>query len=254
MIPKYFNTRFNPTPTGDMHVGHAYLCLVNEHEAHSNGGKFFVRYDDTQFYWRYYEQDPSEMNYWAERTSQDLKWLGIDVDGFMWQSEMQDKAHTQIRDIYGFEVPPERMGYSDIPYVKGLNCMPMPYTSALCMEKVWMDWMMFCDYIIRGIDLITEYALYSYWIDQFRLHHVTHVFLPRLSIDGDDPSYSKGSVSKTHGGYTIRAFQRAGFSSAELRMQLRVACLKDPAGDWSVENVKENPVWSIHPPQEYLNG
>ena len=87
------------------------------------------------------------------------------------------------------------MGYSDIPYVKGLNCMPMPYTSALTAEKVWFDWMDYCDYIIRGVDLITEYALYSYWVDKLRLHHVRHVFLPRLSIGGADPSYSSSSFS-----------------------------------------------------------
>ena len=260
MIPKYFNTRFNPTPTGDMHIGHVYLCLVNCYEAMSNGGQFFVRFDDTQLYWQY-RIGQHEMVRYAHRTLEDLEWLCIPMDGYRLQSQIQEEAYSELERMYGIKLPEERMGYSDIPYVKGLNCMPMPYTSALTAEKVWFDWMDYCDYIIRGVDLITEYALYSYWVDKLRLHHVRHVFLPRLSIGGDDPSYSSSgehntssgfSVSKTDGGYTVREFREKGWSKDELLSALKVSCLKDPGGVWSIDNVKDEPMWLDLPYAEEL--
>ena len=46
-----YNTRFNPTVSGSLHVGHLYMALVNEVEAHRSGGKFYIRVDDTQDCW-----------------------------------------------------------------------------------------------------------------------------------------------------------------------------------------------------------
>ena len=40
-------TRIAPSPTGDPHVGTAYIALFNRCFAHSNGGKFILRVEDT---------------------------------------------------------------------------------------------------------------------------------------------------------------------------------------------------------------
>ena len=39
-------TRFAPSPTGFLHVGHAYSALFSEKEARTNNGRFLVRMED----------------------------------------------------------------------------------------------------------------------------------------------------------------------------------------------------------------
>ncbi|MED5411862.1 MAG: glutamate--tRNA ligase [Pseudomonadota bacterium] len=65
-------TRIAPSPTGDPHVGTAYIALFNRCFAHHHGGKFVLRIEDT-------DQARS-----TEQSEQDilsaLKWLGLDWD------------------------------------------------------------------------------------------------------------------------------------------------------------------------------
>ena len=65
-------TRIAPSPTGDPHVGTAYIALFNRCFAHRHGGKFVLRIEDT-------DQVRS-----AEHSEEDilggLKWLGLDWD------------------------------------------------------------------------------------------------------------------------------------------------------------------------------
>jgi glutamyl-tRNA synthetase len=42
-----FATRFAPSPTGYVHIGGIYQAIINENIAHSNGGKFYLRIEDT---------------------------------------------------------------------------------------------------------------------------------------------------------------------------------------------------------------
>ena len=39
-------TRFAPSPTGNLHLGHAYSALIAEREARRNNGKFLLRIED----------------------------------------------------------------------------------------------------------------------------------------------------------------------------------------------------------------
>jgi len=244
-MPKFYNTRFNPTPTGDLHLGHVYLCLVNLYEARANHAQFHVRFDDTQLQWAYVESDQATLQYYARRNLEDLDWLGITVDKVWYQSDFQEEVHNKMWSIFGVQSEPERLGYSQLPTVVGLDCVPYPYASPLVPEKVWFDFMIPCDYLIRGIDLITEFSLYCYWVDRFRMNAVKHVYLPRLALQGgDDPSYM-GTVSKTHGTLTVRSFREAGVSPGKVSAALRLACLKEPTGPWMIDNVKRNPTFPI---------
>ncbi|HBM39959.1 MAG TPA: tRNA glutamyl-Q(34) synthetase GluQRS, partial [Sulfitobacter sp.] len=42
-----FRTRFAPSPTGPLHLGHAYSALVAHDMARAQGGSFFLRFEDT---------------------------------------------------------------------------------------------------------------------------------------------------------------------------------------------------------------
>ncbi|ONG53229.1 tRNA glutamyl-Q(34) synthetase GluQRS [Pseudoroseomonas deserti] len=68
-----FVTRFAPSPTGQLHLGHAHSALLGWRAARQAGGRFLLRIEDI---------DPVRCR--PEFTTgilQDLAWLGIDWDG-----------------------------------------------------------------------------------------------------------------------------------------------------------------------------
>ncbi len=65
-------TRIAPSPTGDPHVGTAYIALFNRCFAHSNGGKFILRVEDTD---KVRSLKNSESN-----IIESLNWLGLTWD------------------------------------------------------------------------------------------------------------------------------------------------------------------------------
>lgn len=64
-----FITRFAPSPTGPLHLGHAYSALLAHDMAMAHGGQFLLRIEDI---------DQSRARaHWEEQIYQDLDWLGI---------------------------------------------------------------------------------------------------------------------------------------------------------------------------------
>ncbi len=65
-------TRVAPSPTGDPHVGTAYMALFNRCFAHAHGGQFVLRIEDT---------DQARSTPEAEaKIFESLRWLGLDWD------------------------------------------------------------------------------------------------------------------------------------------------------------------------------
>jgi len=71
--------RFAPSPTGWLHVGNARVALVNWLLARRQGGRFLLRLDDT-------DAERCRPEY-AAGIEEDLRWLGLDWDGMVRQSE-----------------------------------------------------------------------------------------------------------------------------------------------------------------------
>jgi glutamyl/glutaminyl-tRNA synthetase len=70
--------RFAPSPTGRLHIGNARTALLNWLFAKQRGGKFILRYDDTDR-----ERSTAEF---AAGIAEDLAWLGIEPDAVVRQS------------------------------------------------------------------------------------------------------------------------------------------------------------------------
>ncbi len=67
------HTRFPPEPNGYLHIGHVKAIYINSTTARKYGGKFNLRYDDT---------NPSkEDTEFVDAIINDLKWLGAEPDG-----------------------------------------------------------------------------------------------------------------------------------------------------------------------------
>jgi glutamyl-tRNA synthetase len=71
--------RFAPSPTGRIHIGNARTALLNWLHARRNGGRFILRFDDTDL-----ERSKAE---YAEAIERDLAWLGIAPNLVRRQSE-----------------------------------------------------------------------------------------------------------------------------------------------------------------------
>ncbi len=66
-------TRFAPSPTGLLHLGHARSALAGWTRARQAGGRFLLRLEDI---------DPGRCRpEWADAVMRDLRWLGLDWDG-----------------------------------------------------------------------------------------------------------------------------------------------------------------------------
>jgi glutamyl-Q tRNA(Asp) synthetase len=68
-----FRTRFAPSPTGPLHLGHAYSALLAHDLARAAGGAFLLRMEDTDL-----DRCRPE---WEAQIIDDLHWLGLAWDG-----------------------------------------------------------------------------------------------------------------------------------------------------------------------------
>ncbi len=82
----HVHTRFPPEPNGYLHIGSAKAIYINSSIAKKYGGKFNLRYDDTN--------PAKEDNEYVESILEDLTWLGAIPDGgIFYGSDYFDKCY-----------------------------------------------------------------------------------------------------------------------------------------------------------------
>lgn len=64
-----FTTRFAPSPTGPLHLGHAYSAMLAHDMAAAKGGRFLLRIEDI-------DQSRARLE-WEAQICEDLEWLGL---------------------------------------------------------------------------------------------------------------------------------------------------------------------------------
>ncbi len=77
-------TRFAPSPTGRLHLGHAYSALLAHDRARAAGGQFLLRVEDI-------DQGRCRVKF-VDAIHEDLRWLGMDWDGDI----MVQSARTEV--------------------------------------------------------------------------------------------------------------------------------------------------------------
>jgi len=83
-------TRFAPSPTGRLHLGHAYSAALGRARARESGGKFHLRIEDL---------DPTRCRpEFVDGIFEDLRWLGLDWDGPVLVQSQRTAAYQEALD------------------------------------------------------------------------------------------------------------------------------------------------------------
>ena len=86
-------TRFAPSPTGPLHLGHAYSAFLAHDMARAAGGQFLLRIEDIDH--------TRCRTAWEEQIYDDLTWLGITWDGpVMRPSERTEAYQTALTTLW----------------------------------------------------------------------------------------------------------------------------------------------------------
>ncbi len=84
--------RFAPSPTGPLHLGHAYSAWIGWHAARQAGGCFLLRIEDL-------DQGRIRPD-WVDGITRDLAWLGITWDGpLLFQSRRMEAYQIALDDL-----------------------------------------------------------------------------------------------------------------------------------------------------------
>lgn len=85
-------TRFAPSPTGPLHLGHAYSAILMHDMTRAARGRFLLRMEDTDL-----QRSKPE---WEAQIIDDLAWLGLTWDGpVLRQSEHLARYDTSLRKL-----------------------------------------------------------------------------------------------------------------------------------------------------------
>ncbi len=82
-----FTTRFAPSPTGPLHLGHAYSACLAHDMARKAQGRFLLRIDDI-------DQSRSRAK-WVDQFIDDLTWLGLTWDETPWVQSDHFDLYTE---------------------------------------------------------------------------------------------------------------------------------------------------------------
>jgi glutamyl-Q tRNA(Asp) synthetase len=92
-----FVTRFAPSPTGPLHLGHAYSAILAHDMARDKGGSFFLRIEDI-------DQARCRPD-WEAAIYDDLQWLGLTWDGpALRQSERMPAYRGALQTLWDREL------------------------------------------------------------------------------------------------------------------------------------------------------
>jgi glutamyl-Q tRNA(Asp) synthetase len=86
-------TRFAPSPTGELHLGHAFSALIAWQRARAAGGAFLLRIEDIDIRRCKREYETAIL--------EDLRWLGLDWDGEVRRQSAHFPTYGRVLDGLG---------------------------------------------------------------------------------------------------------------------------------------------------------
>ncbi|MCZ6697079.1 MAG: glutamine--tRNA ligase/YqeY domain fusion protein [Acidobacteria bacterium] len=116
------HTRFPPEPNAYLHIGHAKSSLLNSSIAQEFGGRFNLRFDDTN--------PEKEEQEFVDAIKRDLKWLGVD-----WE-DREFYASDCFEKLYGFAVELIKKGKAYVDSLSAEEISRLRGTAVKGQEKI----------------------------------------------------------------------------------------------------------------------
>ena len=112
---KEIHTRFPPEPNGYLHIGSAKAIWINWGIANAYGGKFNLRYDDTN--------PVREDDEYVKSIEEDLRWLGaVPNGGIYYGSDYFEKCYEYAEQLMDGKVFKGSVGHQELAaWVEGLG-------------------------------------------------------------------------------------------------------------------------------------
>lgn len=247
-----YTTRIAPSPTGDMHLGTARTAYFNWLIAKATKGHFILRIDDT-------DPERSKDEY-IDVILRTMEWLGLDYDKIEYQSKRKDIYISKANELLnmGFAkkedngaisfIPKElpsswkdeivgaiNISKEDIDIINKMILVRSDSNPTYHFASTVDDYMMGINYIIRGVDHISNtprhIALLSIFKDTMpKFAHIGLIYK------------DKKKMSKRDGAASMLEYRNAGYKpEAMLNYMLRLGWSpSDPNFD------KKKPLISKH--------
>lgn len=85
-----FKTRFAPSPTGPLHLGHAYSAILAYQQAKAQDGQFLLRIEDID--------QSRARRHWEDQIYDDLQWLGLSWESSVMRQSDRTAAYRAALD------------------------------------------------------------------------------------------------------------------------------------------------------------
>ncbi|MDR2115377.1 MAG: hypothetical protein LBP87_03240 [Planctomycetaceae bacterium] len=231
------NTRFYPTLNGDCHLGHLLLALINYNKAKELGGTFIVR---SEFRLSYLPNGVTmgQVEGWYNSYINAFKFVGIEAEfmALLHDCSWVEGKLKEHESLHGNDT-----ANNFYPQTNGSQFFH-PYSPTWCLERVLLDNRYAVGHVIRGIDLMSEFSLYTHFCKQLNLPTPVHQYVRHISIkEGNETKL----ISKTNKNAVVSDLIAKGISSHQLIDFLTVNCLKVSKDGFKLPNVKENIILDV---------
>jgi hypothetical protein len=231
------NTRFYPTLNGDCHLGHLLLALLNYHKAKELGGIMIVR---AEFRLSYLPKDVTtgQIESWYQSYINAFKFVGIEAE-FMELLHDCSWIENKLKEheaLHGNDIANDF--YSQTNGAQFYH----PYSPTWCLERVLLDNRYAVGHVIRGIDLVSEFGLYTHFCKQLKFQPPIHQYVQHIKTK---EGTAVKPVSKTNKNAIVADLIAKGISSHQLLDFFSAQCLKTPKDGFVLQNIKENIVLDL---------
>lgn len=214
-------TRFRPTPTCDLHVGHLWVAWHNWEDAARAGDRFLLIIDDICYNLQNVWQCKWHPHVWAERFAEDLAWAGCPTDETHF-STSNAEAHAEVAAKLGIVrcglVAHQAFSTRNILSRETSSGPGDAYHEWLTLTRLVDDYTFGVEGFTRGSDLIGERQLYDHlWRRAYTCGmppRQTYIPVVRREKNPTKEATANNAVS-------IRELREAGYSAREVIETLR---------------------------------
>lgn len=211
------NTVYSPTPSREIHPGHAWIAWLNWQEARLSGGEFVVLWDDETYRYGQCAMSGFSLEHGIERTREQLAWLGMKPDREHLWSEFTRAGEAAAQSL-GYRLPrPHGTEPTHHGMVMGMAAgYSALYEPGLCCVWVVGEALARIDGYYTGADFVTTCLLYEDICHRLGYRAPRREYVPCVRREA-----MTAKESKSQGAVSIADLRAAGYEPWQIISTLR---------------------------------